>query len=766
MTEKLRTFKIRQGEETRPVIEGLEEFRTSIFNEQYIESFAVVENIIRLNKDVKRTRIDMCSNNIVSFIGQRGTGKTSCMMSVVNMLEEASMKGVNGVQSLEFCNEYKLYFLKMIDPSFFDNKHNILELIIGNMYYMYSEEISREGNTLEGRTSYIRDLQESFQKVKHNLIYLNLAPTSALEPLDEELEQLRDLSAGVNLVESIYSLVDSFLKFMGKDLLVINIDDIDLNISEAYTMMEQLRKYFILPNVVILMSLNLDQLRTVIQQSTASKFPDLIKLNVMGSRDLGEMSERYLNKVLPLSSRIYLPSGDSLLNLRIKYNMGEIIDTLRNDCVKDRILEMMNEKCGYRFYNGEKSVNYIIPRNLRELNLLFSLLIGMKKGNMNENRKVFQNYFFNSWVSQLDAPFKVAARKLLSVNDPSLFNKQVINILRELYNDKSIAELRSQFVVLNADKMKEYGDNYDNDLKDIVDENNQAYNISLGDVAYLLNHLLRLETSENMKKFIFYIKTLYTIRLTGYAEYKDFLAYRELIGGAFICLTGTTLIGKENATNVTREIRLVDGDLLNTFIEKVVKRYKEGHGNIKGLRVAEFFMLAISRYASDSKGRSVVSTKNYRLSRDIYYDRDLSNVKNMEFNVLSPIFNCIDKSKTYARFSEEIYEIAKNEPESLVNKLSFVCLTNYEDIEQLFNFLSKTRISGSDTCEVMSKFYGRVKMAAERSNNERLKAFGIFAEMFKNDVLFMKGFMELYETQGHNGNLGTTLDRITRSTFL
>lgn len=745
---------------TRPKVEKFADKDTSIFKEQYNECFSIIEQILNRNRSDSVGKLDFCSNNIVSFIGPRGSGKTSCMISVAKMLEEACEGVTRDEEHLAFCGGQKFHFLKMIDPSFFDTKHNILELIIGNMYYEFSKELSRKQSTSDGRTSYIRSLQESFQEVKHNLIYLNLSPASALEPLDEELEQLRDLSAGVNLVESIYSLVGSFLKFMGKDILVISIDDIDLNISEAYTMMEQLRKFFILPNVLILMSLNLDQMRTVIQQSTASKFPDLIRLNVVGNRDLGEMSERYLDKVLPLSSRIYLPSGDSLLNLRINYNLGEPIDTLKNDCVKDRILEMMNEKCGYRFYNGEKSLNYIIPRNLRELNLLFSLLIGMKKGKMNENRKVFQNYFFNSWISQLDAPFKVAARKLLSVNDPSLFNKQVINILRELYNDKSIAELRTQFVVLNADTMKEYGLFFDNNLTDIVNENNQAYNISIGDVAFLLDHLVRLGTSENMKKLIFYIKTLYTIRLTEYAEVKDLQAYRELIGGAFIYLTGTTLIGKENATNVTREIRLVDGDLLNKFIKKVVEGYEKGPRNIKELQAAEFFMLAISRYVSDSRGKSAVSTKNYRLSRDIYYDRDLSNVKNMVFNVLSPIFNCIDKSKAYARFSEEIYEIARNEPESLVNKLPFVCLTNYEDIEQLFKYLSKTRIAGSNTCEVMSKFYGRVKMAAEKSNNELLKAFGVLADMFKNEELFMKGFMELYKTQRHNENLATILARI------
>lgn len=723
MAGNSKTLRVR-GDVTRPKVESYADKDTSIFKEQYDECFSIIKEILFQSSCSEENKLGLCSNNIVSFIGPRGSGKTSCMMSVIQMLEETSISD-EAWKYLGFREEHKFHFLKMIDPSFFDTKHNILELIIGNMYYEFSKELSKKQSTSDGRTSYIRSLQESFQEVKHNLIYLNLSPASALEPLDEELEQLRDLSAGVNLVESIYSLVGSFLKFMGKDTLVISIDDIDLSISEAYPMMEQLRKYFILPNVLILISLNLDQMRTVIQQYTASKFPDLIRLNVMGSRDLSEMSERYLEKVLPMISRVYLPEAEDIIS-------GNFVKS--HSINKYDLLDEIHEKCGYRFYNGEKSVNYIIPRNLRELNLLFSLLIGMKKGNMNENRKVFQNYFFNSWVSQLDAPFKVAARKLLSVNDPSSFNKQVINILRELYNDKSIVELQSQLVVLNADKMKEYGDNYDNDLKDIVDENNQAYNISLGDVAYLLNHLIRLETSENMRKFIFYIKTLYTIRLTKYAEDEDLQAYRELIGGAFICLTGTTLIGKKIATNVTREIQLIDGDKLNTCVEKVVEGYEKKHGNIEDLQVVEFFMLAISGYVRDPKGESAVSTKNYRLSRDIYYERDLSKVKNIQLNILSPLFNTIDKKQAYERFSDKIYEIAEKEPLSLVNTLPKIIYTDFEDIEKNFGELKVCRkeFYGNNLWEVYKKFYSKLlKLLPYNGGTEKQggKSFGKIVEI-------------------------------------
>lgn len=408
MTENSKTLKIGEHDVTRPVVEGLEDKDCSIFKDQYDESLDIIDDIISLNGGYNEEELDFCSNNILSFIGPRGSGKTSCMLSVAKIIKERH-------------GRHKFHFLKMIDPSFFDAKHNILELIIGNMYYEFSEELSGKKITLADRTYYIRGLQESFQKVKHDLIYLNLSPNSALEPIDEELEQLRDLSAGVNLAKGIHGLVSSFMKFMGEDILVISIDDIGLNISEGYTMMEQLRKYFILPNVLILMSLNLDQMRTVIQQSTASKFPDLIRLNIMGSMVLSEMSERYLEKVLPLSSRIYLPAAEDIMSRKINgaHSIG-----------KEQFLDDIQSRCGYRFYNDEVATSYIVPRNLREFNLFGSIISKMREEDKKNNRKQFQNYLFNSWTSQLDTPFKVAARKLMSVKDPAIFNKQVISTPR------------------------------------------------------------------------------------------------------------------------------------------------------------------------------------------------------------------------------------------------------------------------------------------------------------------------------------------------
>ena len=66
------------------------------------------------------------------------------------------------------------------------------------------------------------------------------------------------------LIEKIAELVKEYLNFMGADILIVPIDDIDLNIAYAYRMCEQIRKYLCVPQCVVFLSLKIEQLQYVV----------------------------------------------------------------------------------------------------------------------------------------------------------------------------------------------------------------------------------------------------------------------------------------------------------------------------------------------------------------------------------------------------------------------------------------------------------------------------------------------------------------------
>ena len=57
----------------------------------------------------------------------------------------------------------------------------------------------------------------------------------------------------------------------GKKKLLIAIDDLDLCNANAYKMAEQIRKYLIIPDVVIIMALKIEQLQMCVQEENFKK---------------------------------------------------------------------------------------------------------------------------------------------------------------------------------------------------------------------------------------------------------------------------------------------------------------------------------------------------------------------------------------------------------------------------------------------------------------------------------------------------------------
>lgn len=128
--------------DNRPYIEGIDDYENSMFKNQYYQSFSLIDSYLRgialgqedpsaLEGSIEK------SNNIFAFDGNRGTGKTSCMLSVANiLLDKNHRKVTNG---LKFISDKAFHTISMIDPSFFDQNHNILALFIARLYSSFVE---------------------------------------------------------------------------------------------------------------------------------------------------------------------------------------------------------------------------------------------------------------------------------------------------------------------------------------------------------------------------------------------------------------------------------------------------------------------------------------------------------------------------------------------------------------------------------------------------------------------------------------------------
>lgn len=722
------------GEENKPVVYGLKNFNQSIFNAQLELLFSHVQRKMEQTTEDSDIFNDVYDNNIIAFIGERGAGKTSCMYSSIKILKDAQEQNDwHLIYHDDFKPTKKLKFMKTIDPSCFDKQHNILEMLIGEMYCEAMKKFDNEGKQ-RSRDAF-QQLIVQFQQTKRHLRFLSDAKPLSYE--DDELEELGYLSSGVDLRESMKTLIDCFLCYMGGDILVIGIDDIDLNTSRAYSMVEQIRKYLILPKVMILMAVKLEQLDSVIRLELAKEFKEIMYdgKGAVSDADLSEMVERYLNKLIPLQARIYLPKPSSIYDrpLVIRDTKG---GNMNFDSVREAVPSLIFAKCRYLFYNTKGTTSLIVPRNLRDLRMLIRMLYVMPDYNKadttthsNENKLQFQHYFFGSWLDDMNVQYKKVAHQLINETEPTLLNKKTLELM------KTIGKLDGEFFDQNPM------------LGDILNPNNKAFNISVGDTLYVLNHLEAMETSAELRKLIFFIKSLYSIRLYEYydryseKQEKDTSKpyrgqslegvsdYEKLMGGSLFLLEGDTLLPKESG-DVEREIRNIEGGKFFEMLRDVVKKYNEKSDKttlfadndfVIRLNVIEFFMLTISRYIwTSDKSLNERGIHKFRLQTNAYYDRAFDvGTESIMFDILAPFFTLINVRHSYKRFDGQVFDIAKECPRSLYHQLkkaplgdvrsflSRVSVRNAEIIDDLFAEMQKRRGSYrmSDNALVIKSFY-------------------------------------------------------------
>lgn len=752
------------GEETHPVIDNSKErLNHSIFKNQIEKAIDIIKEKIRTIKDKKDSNVVIkhnYSNNIISFIGERGSGKTSCMYSVLENLKKEN------ASASDECNK-KIKILQPLDPSFFDDTHNILEVFIGEIFNDTSEFIKE----LKDKKTEAHELMRQFENVKRDMHYLD---KETLFERDDELDELEYLSSGINLERSIETLVNSYLKLIGSNFLIISVDDIDLNAKQAYSMVEQIRKYLVLPNVVILFAVKIDQLANVIENSLIGDFRNALDKGVISTSSIYEMSERYLNKFLPINNRIYLPNTEALFENKInisKYHEGkeEILEEW--DSVKNGVTKLIAEKCDYKFFNAKGKTSEIVPRNLRDLRLLISLLWNMKTEDKIHNREIFKNYLFTSWIEQLDYEEKSIARMLLKETEPTLFNKTVVRLL---YN--------------HIVKKENLSINENRDVSTIIKSENLPYNISLGDAFYVINYFRDRVNDVNIRCLLFFIKALYTIKLTDYYEEfknmsslkqdKNELCYREeilenvsnyekLIGGNFYYLNGSTILPKEKGVK-DREIRLINGIKLFQLIEEIQKEYGKSERSLDfeaKLNIVEFFILTTMTYhRSKSKpGLNVSGSLSYRLDDRCYYDMDFNKSSNLVFNFIFPFFSLIDKEKTYSRFSSYILDIAKNTDSSLYNQIKplhhkFYSYINSSDvIDDLFFYMKKKESTKtSDNFGLLKEWYFYISnyFIGESEKSEEMRKFSnIFDTENEKNLNYFSEIYPKYEKNTLNALL-------------
>lgn len=773
------TINYERGQERDIVIET-RNYGESIFTSQYKRALALISSFI--------PGLDKPAPRIIAFCGERGEGKTSCMTSVLEILKaidhrhkhkeqapvDIQLKKFLSNADAERLTEYRFAIMPVIDPAFFDDNHNVLEIVIG---HMYNQVFFREDQAHEEDACARRSLEKAFQRVKKCLQTIVIGQSRSID----ELHELGTLASAINLREEMEKLVDCYLAYTRTDALIVPIDDIDLSMNHAYDMCEEIRKYLCVKRCIVMTCVKVSQL----QEAISGEFRRMLHSKI-SKAETQTMAKKYIDKLLPVSSRIDMPKAYTLgeIPIRIMEN-GVIIDQKAN--LRTGVLELIFNRTRYLFYNPAGGISPIVPNNLRDLFNLIGLLASMPpvddsrsehgRNILADNKKFFKHYMFLVWKNRFDSNLQTKLDELINFDFGTSFNRQVISLLvdiprfDELFK-KDYSDEEDEEVEGNSDQEGATISNLQTDfsqelINGITDEDNFGYNVTIGDVFYLFSLLEKETLAENDFALVFFLKSLYSIRLyeiyEEITENKDMVYpetkpaekgltvtdsrfdhtnhLQQLVGGSYF----TYFPGELLPSGL--DLRIIEGAPVNQLIREVkrdmprmIDLYSKEQKTEEEktlldtlslkLRMMELLMLTIKasvrRKHREDHEKPVVDVL-YEMRCNVvpfHYRHFSSNTGYFLLDVMAPFANILNIEFTYKRFpqvTDEFYRQIWSFPQSLINQIANVTSHNRQHIqyndepdrEKMHRILSDSAIRNAEVLTAVKE-----KFIVKRLNNQ------------------------------------------------
>ncbi|WAJ22341.1 hypothetical protein [Lacrimispora xylanolytica] len=398
----MRRIIIEQGNEFK-IYDSQTEISEDIFWDQYKMANEIKDSLVtyykKIEADNSKKNIWEHLNNIIAFCGERGQGKSSAMIHFTYNLK----------------NDDNIEVLETIDPTAMETVHDILDIVISRIFEQYRIDKAMNQNNSqsfgENVVNQNRDqlfkMSTLFQKVHKNLAVLKNSERFIKDEYiyNGSIQNLVDIADSMNLKNDVQVLVREYLKYRNKKILMVCLDDLDLNISSAYKMMEQIRKYMIIPELIIVMAVNIKQLTFCVERQFLL---DMEGLEQSSRWDINleakNMANKYLEKLLPQTRRIMLPDirtiasdGTSVVNILYRNGKKIIFDSHKLGIEKG-LMNVLYKKTGLVLIAKEDEVHPLIPNTLRELVGMVSVIGNMGERDKKRNIDLFEDYLFDSWA--------------------------------------------------------------------------------------------------------------------------------------------------------------------------------------------------------------------------------------------------------------------------------------------------------------------------------------------------------------------------------
>ena len=437
------------------------------------------------------------ANNVIAFCGARGQGKTSAMISFANAIgfpncrtdksrsstddeiENDNQSSGRNADALftEIVRGYRFFILPPIDPTMLSNENALIEMILTNLLDEFTKLWDRgeckRGSQRQGfSSSDDAKKYEVLRLIEDCRTGIHTERGAAKAGHDSNFEVFARANDIFTLKKNLHKTIQELFRLRGWDIkksfLVIELDDTDMHLDSAYRIAEDARKYLSLPNTVVLMATELNQLRLTVEWYYR-KTMNIPGQTPMENFHFGYKAAKYIDKLIPVSQTAHLPT------LHSQYDLGKSIylqvnrddETQKTSSLPEFqavIFKMIYEKTGLAFIRHDSMLHELIPSTLRGYMHLYRFLNQMetpagektlekwldrdkdssitkkycehrirslktKLSNLSE----FENYFLNDWIpSRIHSlELQEALKNFLDVPVSHLFSYALEHLLNE-----------------------------------------------------------------------------------------------------------------------------------------------------------------------------------------------------------------------------------------------------------------------------------------------------------------------------------------------
>lgn len=502
-------------------LESLEKNQEYLYRDQLVSVIQWIKKHYSYNEHKDNQSNVQGSNNILSIVGNRGSGKSSFLNTITYTLGQINLFG----------GENKAYVLPKIDPTIFNGHLDIIELFVAMLKKEVDKKIKKESRTDDNfflkTTAFNESVNSVFKVLKNRRI-----DKSAFSEKNSGIGILNDIQKQQNFNSEISVLIENFLLIISTNQstykqVVLQIDDLDLVPNRVTNIMLQNINQFLKnqPKLVILIAYREEQLLNSHIDSLILDNGNLLDRKEITMNELREQSANFLEKILPKPQRVILAvNNESLVKeilspFEIKNESDEEKFDFGNKTISAFIREIVMQQSRIQVEPVDyfEFTSFVYPNSLRSILQYLEILHNLKNyqltvdehdGNTWENDdlvRVFQTLILN--IKELKKFFLSKSNEVLFVEDSIILNEWMEReaqsknafICSKLINLIEINQIEKN----NEDKLPEY-------LRII--KYKQTYNVSLGDVFSVIEAYKEIISDDERKlHFLYNLKLMYSI---------------------------------------------------------------------------------------------------------------------------------------------------------------------------------------------------------------------------------------------------------------